>query len=130
MASERLGQYELALQWYEECRSEALAAGNIGLEASALRGLGASSLRLGRVVVALACAQQAGRVARRRQDRDSAVALLKEIGEIARRDGSAELFAEAMDLASQLSAAGPSAPQGEPTLAEKLEKSSQSRARD
>ena len=117
LAAERLGQYEEALHWYEDCRGAALTAKDIGLEAAALRGLGAASLRLGRVVVALACAQQAGRVARRRQDRESAAALLKEIGEIARRDGAAALFAEAMQLATQLSSSSSS-----PDLAEKLDR--------
>ena len=72
----------------EECRARAEELGDEALRGAALRALAAVALQDGRLVVALAYAQEATLAASTAGDRRAVAAVLRQVGDEARRQGS------------------------------------------
>jgi tetratricopeptide (TPR) repeat protein len=107
VASWRRGQVAAATRYLEECRAGAEEAGDEALRGAALRALAAVALEGGRLVVALAYAQEAAVAAQDPDDRRLVASVLREIGDEARRQGSASVSGEAFRGAARI-LAGPS----------------------
>ena len=102
----RRGQAHRATRCLEDCRASADALGDDALRGAALRALAAVALGGGRLVVALAYAQEAALAARTAEERQMAAAVLRQIGDEARRQGSASLSGEAFRIAARILARG------------------------
>ena len=84
----RRDQLPRATRSLEECRSRAEELGDEALRGAALRALAAVALQDGRLVVALAYAQEATLAASTAGDRRAVAAVLRQVGDEARRQGS------------------------------------------
>ncbi len=84
----RRDQLQRATRSLEECRARAEEVGDEALRGAALRALAAVALQDGRLVVALAYAQEATRAASTPGDRRAVAAVLRQVGDEARRQGS------------------------------------------
>jgi tetratricopeptide (TPR) repeat protein len=102
----RRGQAHRATRSLEDCRARADELGDDVLRGAALRALAAVALDGGRLVVALAYAQEAALAARSGEERQMAAAVLRQIGDEARRQGSASLSGEAFRIAARILARG------------------------
>jgi hypothetical protein len=102
----RRGQGHRATRCLEDCRASADDLGDDALRGAALRALAAVALGGGRLVVALAYAQEAALAARTAEERQMAAAVLRQIGDEARRQGSASLSGEAFRIAARILARG------------------------
>ena len=102
----RRGQAHRATRCLEDCRASADDLGDDTLRGAALRALAAVALEGGRLVVALAYAQEAALAARTAEERQMAAAVLRQIGDEARRQGSASLSGEAFRIAARILARG------------------------
>jgi len=102
----RRGQAHRATRCLEDCRRSADELGDDALRGAALRALAAVALEGGRLVVALAYAQEAALAARTAEERQMAAAVLRQIGDEARRQGSASLSGEAFRIAARILARG------------------------
>jgi len=98
----RRGQAQRATRYLEDCRASADDLGDDTLRGAALRALAAIALEGDRLVVALAYAQEAALAARTAEDRQTAAAVLRQIGDDARRQGSASLSGEAFRIAARI----------------------------
>lgn len=96
------GRLHTATRCLEDCRREAEEIGDATLRAAALQALARVSLEGGQLVIALAYAGEAARVARDPEGREAAGALLREVGDTARSRGGGELSAEAFRAAAAL----------------------------
>ncbi|MGD0371333.1 MAG: tetratricopeptide repeat protein [Candidatus Dormibacteria bacterium] len=102
----RLDQLQRATRSLEECRARAEELGDEALRGAALRALAAVALQDGRLVVALAYAQEATLVASTSGDRHAVAGVLRQVGEEARRQGSDSLSGEAFRAAAGILAGG------------------------
>ena len=102
----RRGQAHQATRCLEDCRACADDLDDDALRGAALRALAAVALEGGRLVVALAYAQEAALAARTAEERQMAAAVLRQIGDEARRQGSASLGGEAFRTAARILARG------------------------
>ena len=84
----RRDQLQRATRSLEECRARAEEVGDDALRGAALRALAAVALQDGRLVVALAYAQEATLAASTPEDRRAVAAVLRQVGDEARRQGS------------------------------------------
>jgi tetratricopeptide (TPR) repeat protein len=107
VAEWRRGRLHAAARCFEDCRREAEEEGAAPLRGGALRGLARVSLEAGQLVVALAYAGEAARVARDAADREAAGELLRDVGDAARRGGAGALSAEAFRAAAATFSADP-----------------------
>jgi tetratricopeptide (TPR) repeat protein len=98
----RRGQVPAATRYLEDCRSGAEEEGDEVLRCAALRALAAVSLEGGRLVVALAYAQEAALAAGSPTDRRLVATVLRQIGDEARRQGSASVSGEAFRAAARI----------------------------
>ena len=101
IASWRQGDLHWATRCLEDCRTAAEDLGDHALRGAALRALAMVALEGGRPVVALAYAQEAALAARGAEERRACAVVLQQVGEEARRQGSASLSSEAFRAAAQ-----------------------------
>jgi tetratricopeptide (TPR) repeat protein len=102
IANWRRNEVPRATRNLEECRARAEDLGDDALRGAALRALAAVALDGGRLVVALAYAQEAALAARTPGDRRLVGAVLRQVGDEARRQGSASLSGEAFRAAARI----------------------------
>ncbi len=102
VAEWRRGRLQAATRCLEDCQREAEEIGEAALRGTALQALGRVSLEGGQLVVALAYATEAARVAGGPGEREAAGGLLRTVGETARQRGAGELSAEAFRAAAVL----------------------------
>jgi tetratricopeptide (TPR) repeat protein len=102
IASWRRNEMPRATRNLEECRARAEDLGDDALRGAALRALAAVALDGGRLVVALAYAQEAALAARGPGDRRLVGAVLRRVGDAARRQGSASVSGEAFRAAARI----------------------------
>ena len=102
----RRDQLQRATRSLEECRARAEELGDEALRGAALRALAAVALQDGRLVVGLAYAQEATLAAITPGDRRSVAAVLRQVGDEARRQGSDSLSGEAFRTAAGILAGG------------------------
>jgi tetratricopeptide (TPR) repeat protein len=102
----RRGHAHRATRCLEDCRASAEELGDDALRGGALRALAAVALEGERLVVALAYGQEAALAARSAEERQMAAAVLRQIGDKARRQGSASLSGEAFRIAARILATG------------------------
>jgi tetratricopeptide (TPR) repeat protein len=98
----RRGQLPTATRCLEESRAGAEEVGDDALRCEALRALAAVALEAGRLVVALAYAQEAALAAPNPSHRRLVATVLREIGDEARRQGSASVSGEAFRAAARI----------------------------
>jgi tetratricopeptide (TPR) repeat protein len=102
----RRGQVHGATRCLEDCRAKAEDLGDDALRGAALRALAGVALEGGRPVVALAYAQEAALAAQSPGDRRMVAAVFRQVGDEARRQGSASLSGEAFRAAARILADG------------------------
>jgi tetratricopeptide (TPR) repeat protein len=106
IAQWRRHQLQRATRSLEECRTRAEALDDGDLRGAALRALAGVALEGERLVVALAYAQEAVQAAASPEDRRAVATVLRQIGDLARRLGSASLSGEAYRAAARILADG------------------------
>jgi hypothetical protein len=102
----RRGHAHRATRCLEDCRASADELGDDALRGAALRALAVVALEGERLVVALAYGQEAALAARSAEERQMAAAVLRQIGDEARRQGSASVSGEAFRIAARILAKG------------------------
>ena len=102
----RRGQVHGATRCLEDCRASAEDLGDDELRGAALRALAGVAVETGRLVVALAYAQEAALAARSTGQRRAVASVFRHVGDEARRQGSASLSGEAFRAAASILSEG------------------------
>ena len=102
----RRGQLHGATRCLEDCRASAENLGDDELRGAALCALAGVAIETGRLVVALAYAQEAALAARSTGQRRAVASVFRQVGDEARRQGSASLSGEAFRAAARILSEG------------------------